>query len=213
MVIAIDGPAGVGKSTIAKRLSEKLGIDYINSGNFYRVITLSVLQKGIDPASQEEVIKEAENCNIQLKQGKMFLNGKDVEELLHTDEVDKHVASLSAIIPVRKIVNIKLQDLSKEISLVVEGRDMTTVVFPTADLKVYLDASVETRALRRWKQGVSSLTLEELIESIKSRDKIDINKPFGGLKISKDAIYLDTSDLTIDQVCEKVLNKIDRKET
>ena len=118
------------------------------------------------------------------------------------------VASLSAIIPVRNIVNTMLRNIGKGMDIIVEGRDITTVVFPDADVKIFLDASVETRAKRRLDQGVSSLSFEELVESIKKRDHIDRNKPFGNLKISGDALYLDTSDLTIDEVCEKVIDKI-----
>ena len=208
MIIALDGPAGVGKSTIAKRIASILNLYYLNSGNFYRAITFAVLSKGIDPSDEKSVIEVAETCQISIVDGRIYLNGSDVEENLHTDVVDMFVASLSAIIPVRNIVNTMLRNIGKGMDIIVEGRDITTVVFPDADVKIFLDASVETRAKRRLDQGVSSLSFEELVESIKKRDHIDRNKPFGNLKISGDALYLDTSDLTIDEVCEKVIDKI-----
>lgn len=208
MVVAIDGPAGAGKSTIAKKIAEQSCMFYLNSGNFYRAITFSALQNGVDPLDETKIIDEAKKCSLSLDNGRMHLNGVDIEDELHTDAVDRWVAEHSAIVAVRHVVNKKLREVSKDIDVVAEGRDITTVVFPDADLKVYLDATPEVRAKRRFGQGTSKLSYQEIVENIKKRDKIDKNKPFGSLTIAPDAFYLDTSDLTIDQVCDKVVDKI-----
>ena len=213
MIIALDGPAGVGKSTIAKKLAEKAGFFYLNSGNFYRAVSLSVLRKGIDPENDEAIIENTREIDISIVNGELYLDGDSVEDELHTDKVDKWVARHSAIVEVRTIVTEALRNSAEKMDIVAEGRDISTVVFPKADFKFYLDASIEIRAERRFKQGTSSQTFEELLKSIKDRDTIDKNKPVGGLKIAGDAVYLDTSDLTIDEVCEKVLGKIQERNT
>lgn len=212
MVIAIDGPAGVGKSSIAKMIAGKMGIFYLNSGNFYRAVTLKLLRKGISPENQGEAVRIAENTDITVNNGRVFMDGEDVEDLLHCDEVDAVVAPVSAIVGVRLVVNNLLRRLAGKLDLISEGRDITTVVFPDADYKFYFDASADARAARRFEQGVSNLSLEEIRQKIIERDNIDINKSFGGLKISKDSIYIDTTDLTIEQVYEKVLNSIKKNQ-
>ena len=208
MIAAIDGPAGVGKSTISRQAASATGMYYLNSGNFYRVITLAVLEAGQDPEKDENVLKIAENADIQLQDGIITLNGSEVESELHTDKVDSWVAQHSAIVKVRHIVNRILREVVGNIDAIVEGRDISTVVFPNAEVKIYLDASVEVRAQRRFEQGVSKKTLEELRSNIEMRDQIDKNKELGSLTIPDNAFYLDTSHLTIDQVCERVVRKI-----
>lgn len=208
MIAAIDGPAGVGKSTISRKAASATGMYYLNSGNFYRVITLAVLEAGLDPEKDENVLEIAENADIQLQNGKITLNGREVEGELHTDKVDSWVAQHSAIVKVRHIVNRILREVIGNIDAIVEGRDISTVVFPNAEVKIYLDASVEVRAQRRFEQGISTKTLEELRSNIEMRDQIDKNKELGSLVVPDDAYYLDTSHLTIDQVCEKVVRKI-----
>jgi len=209
MVIAIDGPAGSGKSTIAKKLAEKLDYTYINSGKLYRTITLACLRAKVDLKDSGKVIEFAKNIDISYKKNDVFLNGENVTELLHTDEIDRHSAPLSAIVPVRHIVNDIVRSLAKGCDIVVEGRDMTTVVFPNAEHRYYLDASADSRAKRRFEQGVSNLSLEEIKTAILQRDEIDKNKEEGSLKIAEGVQYLDTSDLTIIQVYEKLIENID----
>jgi cytidylate kinase len=208
MVIAIDGPAGVGKSSVANMVSREFGAFYLNSGNFYRAVTLSVLNSGADPVDDDVVIRVARSIDVALIDGRLFLDGVDVDEELHTDRVDRWVAQHSAIVPVRHAVNTKLRNVARTIDIVAEGRDMTTVVFPEAEFKVFLDASPEVRARRRFLQGVSTLSIEEIERGIKERDDIDRNKPEGSLKVADDALYIDTSDLTIEQVCDRVLRYI-----
>ena len=215
MVIAIDGPAGSGKSTIAKLLAQKLTakdgkeFTYINSGKLYRAITLGCLRANIDPTDSEKVIDFAKNIDICYEKTDVYLNGENITDLLHTDEIDRHSAPLSAIVPVRHIVNNLVQSIAEGQNIVVEGRDMTTVVFPNAEHRFYLDASADSRAKRRFDQGVSNLSLEEIKKAIIQRDEIDKNKIEGSLKIAEDVQYLDTSDLTIIQVYEKLLENID----
>ena len=208
MVVAIDGPAGCGKSTIAKIIADKLNITFLNSGSFYRGITLSLLRSGIDLENHQEIIAHAQKLDIDYLNSRLVINGEDVEDALHTDHVDAHTAQVSSIIPLRHIVNEKIRHITKSLSIICEGRDMTTVVFPDAEHKFYLDASIDVQALRRFKQGVSNLSLEEIKEGIRKRDEIDKAKAEGALKIAPDATYIDTSDLTIEQVCEIIIRKI-----
>jgi cytidylate kinase len=210
MVIAIDGPAGSGKSTIAKMLAEKKGFTYINSGNLYRAVTLGCLRAKIDLSDNEKIIEFTKNANIEYKKDRVFLQNEDVTDLLHTDEIDKYSSPLSAIIPVRHIVNDLIRLISKGQDVVVEGRDMTTVVFPDSPYRFYLDASADSRAKRRFEQGVSSLSLQEIKEAIFKRDEIDRNKEEGSLKIAEGAEYIDSSDLTLMEVYDKLIGRIDK---
>ena len=208
MIVAIDGPAGVGKSTISSKIAEVNNFFNLNSGNFYRAITLYVLENEIDYSTEEKLVQAANSCRMDIKSGHLFLNDKNVENHLHTNRIDSLVARISAVVPVRHIVNRSLRMIARSLDLVAEGRDMTTVVFPDAEVKIFLDAAPEIRAMRRKNQRDSNSSLEEIIESIKARDKIDRNKKEGSLIIAEDALYLDTSDLTIEEVCEKVTEKI-----
>ncbi|MCK9287233.1 MAG: (d)CMP kinase [Sphaerochaetaceae bacterium] len=209
IVIAIDGPAGVGKSTIAHRVADALGLYFLNSGNFYRAITWKLLQLGRDPENEEQVVATAHEIDLSVKDGKVHVDGKDIEKALHTDKIDQYVAAHSAIIPVRLIVNEHLRNLARQgLNLVGEGRDLTTVVFPDATCKIFLDAEPSVRAKRRFDQQATAMTLEQLAQSIEERDNIDRNKPFGALRVASDAEYIDSSYLTIDEVYEKVLRVI-----
>jgi cytidylate kinase len=209
MIVAIDGPAGVGKSTLARLLAEKLGIFYLNSGLFYRAITHLALKNGINLDSPPAVIRMAETLDFAIQNGELCVSGRVLSpQELQRDEVEQWVAPLSSIVPIRHIVNKSLRKIAQNLDLVAEGRDITTVVFPQADYKVYLDASIETRAKRRFDQGSSRQSLEELKSSIARRDEVDKNKSEGSLQIAPDALYFDTSDLTIDEVCAKVINVI-----
>jgi len=214
MVIAIDGPAGSGKSTIAKLMAEKLKtkdgkeFTYINSGNLYRAVTLGCLRTKIDLSDSQKVVEWAKKSKINWEKDQVYLDGENVTELLHTDEIDKYSAPLSAIIPVRHIINDIIRSLAKNRNIVVEGRDMTTVVFPDTPYRFYLDASADSRAKRRYDQGVSNLSLSDIKTAILQRDEIDRNKIEGSLKIAPGVQYLDTSDLTIIQVYEKLIEKI-----
>lgn len=209
MIIAIDGPAGTGKSTIAKMLADKLNITFLNSGGFYRTLTLAVLDAGVDYKDEKATLDFCKKQKIEYtKEGYFILNGTDVTEHLHDDRVTNNASQVSSIVEIRHLVNDIMREITKSLSIVCEGRDMTTVVFPMAECKVYLDASAEVRAKRRFDQGVSDMTLEEIKESIIKRDEMDKNKKEGSLKIAPDALYIDTSNLTIDNVCAIILKQI-----
>jgi cytidylate kinase len=208
MVVAIDGPAGVGKSTVARRTALASGFLYINSGSFYRAITLSVLQKGVSPRDEEQVLHASRTALLEICAGHIHLDGRDVESLIHTDAVDSWVAVLSTIPALRDVVNSRLREIASGRDAVVEGRDIGTVVFPDADVKIFLDADVATRASRRHEQGVSSLSRGEIEKTIQDRDTVDRNKPTGRLAAAPDALRIDTSLLTIEQVCERVRGAI-----
>jgi CMP/dCMP kinase len=208
MIVAIDGPAGSGKSTIARMVAQGLGFTYVNSGNIYRAMTLRVLRSSVDPEDSSAVLVSSRAARIEYRGGRLFLDGADVEEELHSAPVDARVAQLSAIPELREIVNAHVRRIAGGSDAVVEGRDMTTVVFHDADAKFFLDASAEARAKRRFDQGLSSQTLEEIRDNIAMRDVIDRNKSVGALKIAPDAVYLDSSYLTIHEVYDKVYGKI-----
>ncbi|MBQ3025249.1 MAG: (d)CMP kinase [Spirochaetaceae bacterium] len=208
MIVAIDGPAGTGKSTVAKIIAEKLNITFLNSGSFYRGITLGLLRDKIDLNNEEKILEYAENLDLDYVNEHLILNGEDVNHLLHQDIISEHSSPISAIVELRNIVNKKLRKITEKQSVVCEGRDITTVVFPNAEYKFYLDATSEVRAKRRFNQGVSDLSFEEIKAAIEKRDEIDKNKKVGALKIAEDATYIDTSLLTIDEVCEIIIGKI-----
>lgn len=212
MIVAIDGPAGTGKSTIASILAEKLNIVFLNSGGFYRTLTLAIIENNIDYSDENLTIEFCKKQKIEYtKESHFILNGVDVTSHLHDDIVSNNAAQVSAIVPIRHLVNDLMREITKSLSIVCEGRDMTTVVFPMAEYKFYLDASVEVRANRRFAQGVSDMTFEEIRDSIAKRDEIDRNKKEGSLRVADDAMYIDTSNLTIEQVCGIILNKIQNK--
>jgi cytidylate kinase len=207
MIVAIDGPAGCGKSTVSEQVADTLGFIYINSGNFYRAITFAHIESGKDQVDAKEIVETARNMDLAIAEGKLQLSGRNIEDKLHTDSVDALVAQHSALVEIRHMVNDLIRSLTAGLNAVIEGRDIGTVVFPDAHLKVFLDASPDVRALRRYRQGMSEKTLEELADNIRMRDQIDRNKKEGSLKRAEGAFYLDTSYLTIEEVCEKVVRK------
>ena len=206
MQIAIDGPAGSGKSTVAKKIAEKLNIIYIDTGAMYRAITLKL--KDIDKKIYEEACN---NTNIEFINNKIFLDGKDVSSQIRSEEISKLTSDISKIDFVRK----KLVSIQKEIadknSVVMEGRDITTVVLPDADYKFYLNASPEIRAKRRTlqlKEKGLNADYKEIIRDIKKRDNNDIKRENSPLKVADDAIVIDSSNLTAEESIEKILSYI-----
>ncbi|MEX2444547.1 MAG: (d)CMP kinase [Alkalispirochaeta sp.] len=210
MVVAIDGPAGTGKSTISKRVAEQTAFFYLNSGRFYRAVTWKALSQGKGLENPQALIATAADISITVEDDQFLVDGVPRDRELHTPEVDSAVATVSSIPEIRIAVNNRLKRIAGERDIVVEGRDMSTVVFPEAQVKIYLDADADERARRRLDQQGSG-DFEEIRESISQRDRIDRTKKTGRLQRTKDAIYLDTTDLTIEQVCEKVIDIIHEK--
>ncbi len=210
MVVAIDGPAGTGKSTISRRVAEETSFFYLNSGRFYRAITWKALSQGKGLESPQALIATAADISITVENDQFLVDGIPREQELHTSEVDSAVATVSSIPEVRIAVNNRLKRIAGERDIVVEGRDMSTVVFPEAEVKIYLDADADERARRRLDQNGGG-NFDEIRNSIGQRDQIDRTKETGRLQRTKEAIYLDTTDLTIEQVCEKVIDIIHDK--
>ena len=209
MVVALDGPAGAGKSSVSRRVAEMAGFAWLNSGSFYRAVTWEVLAKGRDPADRKAVVRTARDIRLTLDgDGGVAVDGRPVEHLLRSDAVDAWVARHSAIGEVRAAVNRRVREIAAEGDVVVDGRDIATVVFPDAQVKVFLDADVATRARRRYAQGSSRMTLEEIERSIAERDRYDRGKAEAPLAVAPEALILDTSHLTIEEVCERVLDAI-----
>ncbi len=208
MVIAIDGPAGVGKSSLAHRIAREMDFFNLNSGAFYRAVALKILDLGLQNAPRETLIEAADHARLDVVDNNLYLDGREVESRLRSDLVDHWSSVLSSIVPIRHAVNRHLHRIAKGLSLVAEGRDMTTVVFPQADIKIYLTANPDVRALRRFRQGSSAMSLSEIKESIQDRDTRDTHKEEGSLSIAKDAVVVDTSNLTIDEVYIKVMKLI-----
>jgi small subunit ribosomal protein S1 len=207
----MDGPAGTGKSTIARMVAEKNGFTYINSGSLYRAITYGAIEAGIDLQDTAAIEAFAAKARLVYDGWQLTLGDERLEAQLRSPSVDANVAQVSAIVPVRHIVNRIVRNMSVGMDAVVEGRDICTVVFPDADVQIYIDASVEARAQRRFEQSANGLSLDEIRRNIEMRDEIDKNKVEGSLKKSSKAYYLDTSYLTIDQVYDIVNAKIQQQ--
>lgn len=207
MVVAIDGPAGSGKSTIAERVAKTTGFGYLDSGLLYRGIAKAVLESGKDPEDPVVVVEIASRCRYEMLADELLLNGRPLTEI-HTDRIDRWSAIHSRIIEVRQRVNAQIRSIAGGNDIIVMGRDIGTIVFPDAELKIFLDASIEARAARRYRQGSSKLNEQEIRQEIEQRDSIDREKPFGRLVQAPDALYIDASDLTIDAVCDRVVRAI-----
>lgn len=211
-IVAIDGPAGTGKGTITKLIAKELGFVNIDTGAMYRCATLQTLRQGITNIEEKEkIIQITQNIDIKMKseagEQQIYLNDENVSKEIRSKEVSAFVSPVSSIPEVRKIMVDLQRKMAQNADVIMEGRDITTVVFPNANVKIYLDASVEERAKRRYKENQEkgiSMTYEEVLEAIKTRDYNDMNKPVGALKIADDAIVIDSTKLSIEQVKEQV---------
>ena len=206
-IIAIDGPSGSGKSTVSEILAKKLNIEYLNTGLMYRAVTKFFLDMGYNEETNDETLKELLNeIKIDFKEEKLYLNGTDVTKQLRNDKVTENVSWVSA----RNYVREKMVDLQRKIaentSFILDGRDIGTVVFPNAKYKFYLTASALTRAKRRFNQGESELSIEEIEKAIIKRDNYDSSRKESPLKVADGAIVIDSSDLNIDQTVSKILS-------
>lgn len=214
LTIAMDGPAGSGKSTIAQRLAEKLDYLYLNSGSMYRAMTLLSIREGGDPAHVFTLTKLAKNCRIDfLDNGKTtLLNGEDVSDALRTPEIDRAIVDIAKVPEVRREMVKQQRRIGEKGGIIVEGRDITTVVFPDADLKFYINASVEERAKRRFAEqntkGIKT-TLAQVEKEIRERDEMDESREHSPLRTAEDAIVVDTTSMTINQAVDFVLNRVE----
>jgi cytidylate kinase len=213
-VIAIDGPSGSGKTTIAKRIAQELGLGYLDTGALYRAVAIALRKDKIETDESDDGLNAIlRRTVVSFHNGKIFLNGKDVSEDVRSKEIDHYSSVFSA----RKIVRDFLLDVQRNAAyqnnIVVEGRDTTTVVFPNASKKIFLDASVEERAKRRFHQykekGVD-LSLDEAKQTILERDTRDSSRNIAPLSKAPDAFMVDSSRLTVDEVTKQIIDFIQR---
>ena len=214
-IVAIDGPAGSGKGTITKKVGEKLGLINIDTGAMFRCVALNMIQEKVTLEEEEKIKEILKNIKIDLKENEeVFLNGINVSQKIREEEVTKVVSPVSVLPMVREKMLILQREMAKGKNVIMEGRDIGTVVFPKANVKIYLDASPEERARRRVKQnqekGMES-SYEEVLKNIMERDKRDLSREIAPLKQAEDAIYIDTSDMTIDEVVDKMVEIIQEK--
>lgn len=216
-IITIDGPSGAGKSTVAKLISNKLGFKYLDTGAMYRAVTLYMIENQVDIKNEEEVINALNKLNIGFDSNyRIYLDSQDITEDIRKEKVVKFVSEVSAISSVRrKMVDLQ-RDIAKEGNYILDGRDAGSVVFPNADYKFYLDASLEERGKRRYKEELSKevdISFEAVKESIKKRDKYDSNRKDSPLVVPENAIIIDTTNMTIDEVAEKITDIFFNKKT
>lgn len=214
-VVAIDGPAGSGKGTITKLVGEKTGLINIDTGAMFRCVTLAMLRQNIKLDEEDKIKQLLENIEIDLLEEhgnqKVMLNGEDVTKEIREKNVNDFVSPVSTI----KIVRNKLLDLQRKVAegkkVIMEGRDIGTTVFPNADVKIYLDASCEERAKRRLLQnqekGIQT-SYEDALENVKARDKMDSEREIAPLRRAEDAIYIDSTNMSIEEVVEKITRLI-----
>ena len=210
-IIALDGPSGSGTSTIANILAKKLKISYLNTGSMYRAVTLFFLENNIKKSDKID-IDLLRKINIDIKGDKVFLNEKDVSEKIRNKEVTENVSWVSSIFLVRKYLVDMQRKISQNKSIILDGRDIGTVVFPNAKYKFFLVASSEVRAKRRYEQNEIDKSLEEIQKDIEKRDYLDSHREISPLKKAEDAIEIDSSNLTIDETIEEIINKMDKED-
>ena len=217
-IVGIDGPAGTGKGTIADILAKKYGFLNIDTVATYRCVTLEMIRKNIALDDEEKISEMLKNISINMENEngdlKVFLNGEDVSKEIRTPEVTKLVSQVSSNKQIRNSMASLQRKLAQGKDVIMEGRDICTVVFPTADVKIYLDADVEVRAKRRFEQNKEKgidMPYEEILENIKARDKNDKEKEFGALKVAEGATIIDSTSLSIKQVERRISKIIDKR--
>jgi len=206
--IAIDGPAGSGKTTVAREVAKRLGIDYLDTGAMYRIVGLYLHNCGVSPDSTEEIEKTLSSVSIEYKNGKYYLNGKQVGDEIRTAEAGIYASHYGANPLVRKFLTQIQKEICATRSIVAEGRDIGTVVMPDAQVKIFLTASPEVRAKRRYEELKSKgleVSYHELLKQIIERDKLDSSREIAPLVKAEDAIEIDSSNLSVEEVVQKIL--------
>lgn len=213
-VIAIDGYASTGKSTLAKKLAQHLGYLYMDTGWMFRALTYEALQRGLlteDGLDTKEFESFVENCRFQWQGKELNLNNQSYGDELRSHDVSQQVSFIAALPAVRSCTLKSQQDLAKDKKIIVDGRDIGTVVFPHASVKFFLTAATEVRAQRRWtelQQKGEKVSLDEVHQNVLNRDKRDSNRSVAPLRQASDAVVIDTSNLTLDEVFEKMISHI-----
>lgn len=217
-IVAIDGPAGSGKGTITKLVGEKLNLINIDTGAMYRCASLYMIRNNIKLDEIDKIEEMLRKIKIEQKKvgniDKFFLNGEDVSEQIREKEVNEIVSQVSHIVIVRERMVELQREIGKNANIIMEGRDIGTNVFPNADVKIYLDASAEERANRRLKQNEEKgikMSYEEILQNIKFRDNNDKTSPVAPLKQAEDAVYVDTTNMKIEEVVEKIIEIVKTK--
>ena len=209
MIIAVDGPAGSGKSTISKLLAKELGLVYLDTGAMYRLFTLKMLKENISFSDSDKINELLENLNINIENDRFYLDEKDVREEIRKTDVAENVSKTAAIKEVReKMVNLQ-REFSKSKNVILDGRDIGTVVFPEADIKIFLVADAKERAERRFKElheKGENISLDNIYENILKRDRLDSTRENSPLKKANDAIEVDTTGKNIEEVKNIILN-------
>ncbi len=213
-IIAIDGPVGSGKSTTARKVAHELGFIYVDTGAMYRAITVDVLEHGVDPEIEADVKKIAEQSRVELLSGdegsqRTILNGVDVTDRIRERNVTHAVSAVSSMKSVRDKMTEMQREIGKNGGIVMEGRDIGTVVFPEAEFKFYIDASIEERARRRYKELAEKgfqVDINDLIREIRERDRLNIERSLAPLRKAEDALYINTSDMTFDEQVSMIIS-------
>lgn len=211
MIIAIDGPAGSGKTTIAKLLAKKLNISYLDTGATYRSLTYFALEKKVDLSSEEDLWFLAKQLKLKMHSERIYLFDKDITDEIRTPLIDKNISQVVSFPKVREAMVTLQRKIAAKGDFVVEGRDITTVVFPEAEYKFYLDADFSERVTRRFKELTTKgikITRFELEKDMEKRDRADKTRKVGALKKHPDAICIDTTDLKIEEVINKISSYI-----
>jgi len=213
--VAIDGPAGAGKSTVAKKLAEKLNFTYLDSGAMYRAVTLAALEDGVDVNNKEKLKRLVKDLSIDIEYKnnnfKIYMDDQDITNEIRTEKVDNNVSAVAKIKAVRDELVKKQRMIAQTKDIVMDGRDIGTRVLPQADYKFYITATVKERAKRRYKDVVNrgeDKSFEEVQQEIIRRDRIDSNRKYSPLKKAEDAVVIDTTDLNKEQVLKKILRII-----
>jgi cytidylate kinase len=214
IVITIDGTAGSGKSTTAREVAKRLGYLYLDTGAMYRAVTLKVLREKVEPDDTEELARLVNGVKIRVdKENRVWLDNEDVRSQIRMPEIDRLVSRISAVPAVRQRLVALQREIGRDGGLVCEGRDIGTVVFPEAELKIYMDAELSERGRRRRRQLSEEevrLSEKKVIENIATRDEIDRRRSHSPLRIPEDAIIIDTTHLTIEEEIEMVLREVHR---